>query len=244
MERIAIFAALRWECRPILRHLRRVRRTRLAACTVWRGEAAGEEIWLVKTAIGEQRAAAAIAALGEGQFNLFFSTGCAGALAPELRPGDLAIATAVVTDSSAIQYSTDPVQRERARRIAERAALSAVLGPVLCSGKALASADAKRRAAIRTGAVAVEMEGAAIGACALRAGVPFLSVRAVLDTAATALPESGDLVDPQTGAVKLLALVRHLAAQPRAVAELLALQRMMGAAQRTLDRFFAAWLAG
>lgn len=243
MERIAIFAALRWECRPILRRLRQVRRTRLVAATIWRGQAAGRDIRVIQTAIGEERAAAAIAALGEGHFDLFFSTGCAGALSPDLQPGDLAIATTVIGASSGIKYSTDLVHRERARLIAERAALRTVLGPVLCSPRVLTSSEAKQTAAISTGSVAVEMEGAAIGAYAQRARIPFVSVRAVLDTAATALPESGGFVDPETGTIRLLELVRHLTKQPSAVSELLALQRMMGAAQRALNKFFEAWLA-
>lgn len=244
MERIAIFAALRWECRPILRHLRRVERGRVAQCTFWRGEASGREIWLIKTAVGEQRAAAAVRAVWEDRFDLFLSTGCAGALSPELVPGDLAIATAVIGNASGAQYQTDPVHRERARVAAQRAALRTVVGPVLCSPRVLANAAAKQAAAVSTGSVAVEMEGAAIGALAQQAGVPFASVRAILDTAATELPGPGDFLDPGTGTVRPLDVIRYLARQPGALSQLVALRRMMTAAQRSLEKFFQAWLAG
>lgn len=245
MERIAIFAALRWECRPILRHLRRLERGRVAQGTFWRGEASGREIWLIKTAVGEQRAAAATGVLDQGgRFDLFLSTGCAGALAPELVPGDLAIATAVIGNASGAQYQTDPVHRERARVAAQRAALRTVVGPVLCSPRVLASAAAKQAAAVSTGSVAVEMEGAAIGALAQQAGVPFASVRAILDAATTELPEAGGFLDPQTGTVRPLDVVRYLARQPGALSQLLTLRRMMTAAQSSLDKFFQAWLAG
>ncbi len=244
MERIAIFAALRWECRPILRHLRRIERGGVAQCTFWRGEASGREIWLVKTAVGEQRAAAAVRAVCEDRFDLFLSTGCAGALSPELVPGDLAIATAVIGNASGTQYQTDPVHRERARVAAQRAALRTVVGPVLCSPRVLASVAAKQAAAISTGSVAVEMEGAAIGALAQQAGVPFASVRAILDTATTELPAAGEFLDPQTGTVRPLDVVRYLARQPGALSQLLTLRRMMMAAQSSLEKFFQAWLAG
>jgi adenosylhomocysteine nucleosidase len=242
VERIAIFAALRWECRPILRHLRRVERGRVAQCALWRGQASGREIWLIKTAVGEQRAAEAVRAVRKERFDLFFSTGCAGALSPELVPGDLAIATAIIGNASGVQYQTDPVHRERARVAAQRAALRTVVGPVLCSPRVLASVAAKQAAAVSTGSVAVEMEGAAIGALAQQAGVPFASVRAILDTAATELPGSGDFLDPQTGTVRPLDVVRYLARQPGALSQLLTLQRMMTAAQSSLDKFFQAWL--
>ncbi len=243
MERVAIFAALQWECRSVIRQLRRVRRSRGAAATCWRADAPGREIWVIKTAVGESRAAAATEVLRDaGHFDLFFSTGCAGALSPHLTPGDLAVATTVIGTSA--KFDTDMVQRERALATAQRAAVPATLGPVLCSPRVLLKAAEKRAAAVETGAVAVEMEGAAIAAVAQRTGVPFIAVRAVLDTAETELPESGDFMDPQTGSVKLGEVLRHLARQPSAISELLALQRMMGAAQRSLERFFQVWLVG
>ena len=244
MERIAIFAALRWECRPILRHLRRIERRRVEQCTFWRGQASGREIWLIKTAVGAQHAAEAVRAVREERFDLFLSTGCAGALSLELVPGDLAIATAIIGNASGVQYLTDPVHRERARVAAQRAALRAVVGPVLCSPRVLAGVAAKQAAAASTGSVAVELEGAAIGALAQQAGVPFASVRAILDAATTELPEAGEFLDQQTGTVRPLDVMRYLAGQPGALSRLLTLRRMMTAAQSSLEKFFQAWLAG
>jgi nucleoside phosphorylase len=199
---------------------------------------------LIKTAIGEQRAVAATQVLDQGgRFDLFLSTGCAGALAPDLVSGDIAIATAVIGNASGGEYETDPVHRERARVAAQRAALRTVVGPVLCSSRVLASVAAKQAAAASTGSVAVEMEGAAIGALAQRAGVPFASVRAILDAATTELPETGEFLDPQTGTVRPLDVMRYLARQPGALSQLVALRRMMTAAQNSLEKFFQAWLA-
>lgn len=243
MERIAIFAALQWECQPILRNMRQVSRARGAHFTVWRSTASHQEVWLVKTGIGMQRAEVAARELSAAnRFGLFLSTGCAGALASTLVPGDLAVATAVLGDAPAEQFDTDATQRERACRAAERAALRATLGPVLCSPQVLVTAAAKRAAAAR-GPVAVEMEGVPIAACAARAGIPFISVRAILDTAETELRHAGKFIDPQSGAVKPLALAGYLATHPGAVSDLLAMQRMMKAAQTSLQRFFAAWLS-
>ena len=243
MERLAIFAALQWECRPIVRHLRRVTRTRMAGFTVWRGVTPEREVWLIKTGVGEQRAAAAATALGRtGRFDLFLSTGCAGALAPGLLPGDLAVATKVIRNPSGECFETDVASCERAARAAERAALRTAVGPLVCSPCALATADAKRAAAAQSGAIAVEMEGAGIAAAAAQAGARFASIRAIFDTATTELDESGDVIDPQTGTLKLRSLVRCLAAQPSAVAQMLALLPMMRAAQEGLDKFFGALL--
>jgi adenosylhomocysteine nucleosidase len=245
VERVAIFAALRWECTPILRRLHRVRRRRVAHSTLWRGAAANREVWLIKTAVGEQHAAAAAQAVcASTSFDLLLSTGCAGALAPEMRPGDLTIATAVIGNSSGRRFETDPRYREAASIAAERAALRPFIGPLLCSAHVLATAAAKRDAAASTGAIAVEMEGAALAAFAHDAGMPFAAVRAILDSAETELPAAAELVDPQTGGVHVRNLIRHLASHPGALAQVLALQRMQSAAQKSLERFFGAWLGG
>ena len=244
MGRVAIFAALQWECRPVLQQLRQVSRQRAGDATLWRGSTPRAEVVLVKTGMGVVRAeAAARAVCASGPFDLFLSTGCSGALAAELAPGDITVATAVVDRRTGGHIGTHPQQSESARRTAERAALRVISGSVLCSPQVLASAADKRAAATQHGAVAVEMEGAAVAALAAARSIPFISVRAVLDTAETELGDAGRFMDQQTGAVKPLALAGYLAAHPRALADLFAMQRMMRAAQTSLERFFALWLS-
>jgi nucleoside phosphorylase len=51
--------------------------------------------------------------------------------------------------------------------------------------------QAKTAAFTRHAAVAVEMEGAAVARVAAEAGIPFASVRVILDDAATSLPALG-----------------------------------------------------
>ncbi|MGE5233809.1 MAG: hypothetical protein ACM3OB_06840 [Acidobacteriota bacterium] len=126
---------------------------------------------------------------------------------------------------------------------ADRAGLRTVLAPVLCSAHVLSSAAAKRDAATATGAVAVEMEGAAIARCASRAGVPFASVRAILDRSNTELDDSTPFLDPASGAVRPLALAAYLAGHPGALPGLLTLQRMMAAARASLEKLFESFLA-
>jgi adenosylhomocysteine nucleosidase len=243
MERVAIFAALRWECAPIIRRLRQARRQRIDGFQTWQATVRGRDVLVVKTGIGmDQAAAAATAASRCGSFDLFLSTGCAGGLAADLLPGDLAIASSVVSSSPSARFETDGEQRTRLEHIASRAGLRNTTGSLLCSREALATAAAKQAAAVAHGSVAVDMEGASIAACAARLGVPFAAVRAILDGADSELRHAGKLIDPQSGAVRPLALASYLAAHPSAVADLRAMQRMMHAAQDSLDRFFAVWL--
>ena len=243
MDRIAIFAALQWECRAVLRHLGPVSRARRGAFTCWQGRTPRHEVWLVKTGVGIERAAAAAASVGDPrEFALFMSTGCAGGLAPELHPGDLVLATALIGDGTQGPTPTDAIERARARDAAAAAGVRAVEGPILCSATALATANEKRRAAA-DGAIAVEMEGGPIAAGAAVARVPFIAVRAVLDGAEHELHIPATLVDPATGGARPLALAGYLGTHPGAIAELLALRRMQSAARASLERFFGRWLA-
>jgi len=242
MQRIAIFGALQWECRAVVRHVRSLRRERAAAFVVWRGQVPDREVSIVKTGVGMQRAAAAADALGDlAQFDLIVSTGCAGGLAPELRPGDLVLATAIVCDGRSAGYGTDAARRAGALRTAAAADLHAVEGAVLCSASALVSASEKRAAAAG-GAIAVEMESDPIAARAAAARIPFLSVRAVLDGADHELFVPESLTDATSGAVRPLAVARYIASHPGVIPELVALQRMQRAASVSLERFFARWL--
>jgi nucleoside phosphorylase len=238
---VAIFAALRWECGAVLRHLRQVRRQRLGDFTCWQGHTPGREVWLVKTGVGIARARAAANALGDlSTFALLVSTGCAGGLAPELKPGDLVVASAVYCDGTAVP--TDLAPRSAAMAAAATAGVRAFSGPVLCSANVLATASEKHAAAA-AGTIAVDMEGGPIAAHAAGASVPFMWARTVLDGADHELTLQGGFIDPGSGNVRPLALAAYLATHPSAVGDLLAVRRMQLAARDNLTRFFAEWFA-
>ncbi|MGD9765499.1 MAG: hypothetical protein AB7V27_17520 [Candidatus Binatia bacterium] len=242
-KRVAVFAALQWECRAVLHALRNVRRDRLEAVPCWVGTVPGLEVWVMKTGIGVRRAetAAAVAA-GSSAFAVYISTGCAGALQPDLRAGDLAFATAVCGHGIDGELLTDGAYRTRATAAAAAAGLRGIEGPILCSAEVLATIEQKRAAAA-CGAIAVDMEGGPIAARAAAARVPFVAVRAVLDSAADELHVAGDFLDRATGCVRPMALARYVAMRPGAIPQLVALSRMQRAARDSLERFFTHWLA-
>jgi nucleoside phosphorylase len=238
--RVVVFAALGWECRAVLPALRGVRRLHGVAVPAWRGEAAVGEVWVVRTGIGLQRAAAAAAAIELPTCALVVSTGCAGGLSASLRAGDLVVATAVQTDAAS--HHADPTARRRVLALAGQHGLSIHEGPIRCSGRMLAS-RADKQAAAATGALAVEMEAAPLAAAAAAAARPFVSVRAVIDAADDDLATLVRTGDPDTGQVRPLALAAYVLRHPSAVAELRRLQRARAAAAAALTRLFAHWFA-
>jgi adenosylhomocysteine nucleosidase len=242
VPRIAIFAALQWECRPILRHLRQARRGNIGEVPTWSTTHGPVEIVVAKTGIGLVRAAAAARTLAQSEpFDLFLSSGCAGALAAHLCPGDVIVADRVRTlDGDALPV--DDEQRQRSLAVLQRSGLQRHQGTIVSSPTILAT-PAEKTAAAHDGALAVDMEGAAIAAVAAASGIPFGAVRSILDRADLELDHAGRFVDPATGAVRPGALAAHLLRHPTAVGSLLAMKKMMDAAQASLDRFFAEYLA-
>src|SRR5262249_61843267 len=99
--------------------------------------------------------------------------GACGALAPALATGDLVVPEAVVA-TDGVRYATDAV-----------AGLTRV-GTLLTVEDVVATVAAKSRLWMETGAIAVDMESAAIVAWARARGLRVAIVRGVSDTATEA----------------------------------------------------------
>jgi adenosylhomocysteine nucleosidase len=239
--RVAIFAALPWECRAAVRSLHAVDRHRVGSFVSWRGSAAGRNVWVVRTGVGEARAARAARLLTEAtKPDLFISTGCAGALRADLAAGDLVIATTLACLRSAERIAVDAGPRNLLRRAAADAGVPSSLGPIACSDGVLATREEREAVAASSGAIAVEMEGAGIAAEARAAGIPLVAVRAILDPIDADLGVPGTMLDPETGRVRVGAFLRHVASDGNALPRLRALHRMMGAARSSLERLCTA----
>jgi adenosylhomocysteine nucleosidase len=112
------------------------------------------------------------------------SFGIAGALSPDLKPGDIVLSTEVV-DEDRRWLSSDSL-RPSIAELAEQ--IGAVEGAVLGAQVALASKADKRRAWQETGAIAVDMESVVVARAGAALGIPFIVLRAIADPAARGLP--------------------------------------------------------
>jgi adenosylhomocysteine nucleosidase len=172
--------------------------------------------------------------------DLLISTGCAGALRPDLAAGDHVIATTIACLRSSERIPLDAATRNVLRGAAADAGVPVSLGPIACSDGVLATRREREAVAASSGALAVEMEGAGIAVEARAAGIPLVAVRAILDPIDADLGVPAGMLDPETGRVRALALLRHVASNGAALPQLRALQRMMAAARSSLERFFTA----
>jgi adenosylhomocysteine nucleosidase len=121
--------------------------------------------------------------------------GTAGALDPALRAGDVLIPGSVGLNG-AKTFPTDPAWRQRVLSALPNADRPAT-GTALQVAKPVTTSAGKRQLFQDTGAAAVDMESYAVASAAAQAGIPFLCLRAIADTAAHDLsPRLLQAVDP------------------------------------------------
>lgn len=158
--------------------------------------------------------------------SLIVSSGTCGALASHLAAGDLVVPDCVI-DGRRTQV-TAPVPPLTRRG-------SLVSAPAVVS----APAD-KWRLGSMTGALAVDLESAAILDWARALGVPAAVVRGVSDTADTPVPEELLALVTADGTVRSGAALRVIARQPRLLRRALALARGASAALDAVGRALRA----
>jgi 4-hydroxy-3-methylbut-2-enyl diphosphate reductase len=135
------------------------------------------EVEIARSGVGPRRARRIAAQLASQPAGAVAVAGFAGALSDALEPGELVVASELLTPSGAVAASC-PGAGVIAGLLARRG-LAARVGPVV-SVQAPALGAARRAMLARTGALAVDMESAWLAAAA--AGRPFAVVRAVMDT--------------------------------------------------------------
>jgi adenosylhomocysteine nucleosidase len=172
--RIAIIAALSLERRPL-------------SC---RPPSAEIEIAVHQSGPGAKRASRAAAAALDAGASALISWGVAAGLEPRLAAGTVVVPRRVVLPDGRSLATDRPWQSALAQALAERFTISE--GNLLASDVLLHTPRAKAHAAAATGAVAADMESAAIAEAAAAAAVPFVVLRVIVDTLADSLPPNAE----------------------------------------------------
>jgi len=165
---------------------------------------------------------------------LVISCGFAGALEPSLAPGDLVLASSVRDEAGESIAASEPVLRAARRVLGAGDPACLAEGELLCTTEVVATAAAKR-ALIRPGRLAVDLESAPAAHAARRAGIAWLALRVVLDPLDADLPAFAQVVRGSY----LAPALRHALRGPRAAAELAELARRVRTASRSLARALA-----
>jgi adenosylhomocysteine nucleosidase len=170
------------------------------------------------------------------------AVGLAGGCAPDIRPGDVVVGTAVGPRPDGAWLAPDAALAEQARAALATARVPHRLGRLLTADAVVATPAAKAECWARHGAVAVDMESAHVLAWARAAGIPGLAVRAVADGPDEPLPPALLGALGPDGAVRPMALLGWVG-RPSLLAAVWRAWRRSAAALDHLARFLAAFTA-
>ncbi|UBV43390.1 5'-methylthioadenosine/adenosylhomocysteine nucleosidase [Deinococcus taeanensis] len=196
---LAIIGAMDEEIELLLADLHSREDLAFPGVTLHRGTLGGVPVLLTKGGIGKVNAAMTTTyLLMQGATRVIF-TGVAGGVHPELQVGDIVVSTDCVqhdVDVTALGYAAgtvpgetptwpaDPTLREAALTAAREVPGVRVLDGRVASGdQFIASSEGVQRLWTTFGAACAEMEGAAVAQVCAKAGVPFVVIRSVSDTA-------------------------------------------------------------
>ena len=197
---IGIIGAMSSEVDALLRETEDAREEFVSGSLFTLGRLAGREVVIVRSGIGKVAAAtAAEAMILRYAPSLIVNTGVGGSLSADLSVTDIAIADRAVEhdmDTTAlgdpagllsginvIYLPSDADAVEKMRLAAETLGYHAKVGTIASGDRFVASAAEKERIVSLFGAIACDMEGAAISHVAYLNGTPAVILRAVSDNA-------------------------------------------------------------
>ncbi len=158
--------------------------------------------------IGAKRAHLAARTLLEKGATSLLSWGSAGGLIPGLSPGSLVLPKNIIAADGSV-YSVDATWHESlCTQLKGKVNLHE--GSLAESMTVVTSPEEKATLFQQTGAIAVDMESAAVAAEAQKARVPFMAIRAVADPVGMTLPRSALTALDEFGRLRPLKLLKAI----------------------------------
>lgn len=168
--------------------------------------------WLKCSGVGSTRARLAAWDLVKTGAKALVSWGSAAGLIPGLLPGTLILPKNVLATNASV-YCSDPQWHQGLFKRLE-AHVGLHIGLLVESPTLLTSLSEKTALFEKTGAVAVDMESAAVAAVAYEAGVPFVAIRAIADPVERTAPQSVLSAVDDSGRLRPFNLLKALAKRP------------------------------
>jgi len=200
------------------------------------GRLGGCPVVLAVTGDGARNAREGIAAvLGAVSARELLVLGISGGLSPDLREGDVVVAARVVDEAAPPGAAVTAA----ASSIEAVARASGARPGTVVTARHIADSVAEKRRLFGLGGAAtavVDLETAGYVAAATAAGVPWMVLRAVSDTAGEALPGLLNRARDDGGAVQRSRVVRGLLGDPGALPALLTLRRRLKVCAEALAR--------
>jgi len=222
VKRLGIVVAMMDEAKTLTKHSLRIGQT----------IEVHEGVFVHLSGVGRKRAARAAQSLLNRGATALLSWGTAGGLVPGLPPGSLVLPKTVMgSDLSLFQVDLSWHERLRSRLEGRIDLRSEAL---IESPTVLMTPEEKRALAYRTGAVAVDMESAAVAVTADQAGLPFVALRVVSDSLDQTLPSCVLSAYDTSGHLKMRRLLGGLVQHPEELLGWIRLTTGLRKARRTL----------
>ncbi len=191
----------------------------------------GDGALLAVSGMGQVAAQRAALALIQAGASALVTFGMAGGLDPSLKPGSVVLPCELIS-SDGSRFAACRSWRERvAAAVSPLRAVSE--GSLLTSTRPIDTPADKAAAFRRSGAVAVDMESAAVARAAADHQLPFIAVRVIVDTAADRIPHT--VVNAsRAGQLRIGRLLAGLVLAPGEIAGLIRLTQRYRIAMRSL----------
>lgn len=189
-------------------------------------------IFIYSGAGAENARKAAELAVSKGATQLM-SWGCAAALSPDLKMGDLVLADSLM-DADGFETPVNATWHQHAKTVLG-SEVAAYKGALIASREIVATAEAKQVLFEKTGAIALDMESGAIAQVAQHYALPFLAIRAIADPSTMDLPNAVLKALNENGEVEMTKIITSLVFNPKEIPHLIQLGQYFQLAKKTLS---------
>lgn len=190
---IGVICAMSWEASPVLKSLTGLKTTSVDATKIYAGSALGKDVIVIASGVGREQALISTKILlSHAKLDAVIISGVGGGISPDLSPGCTVIGRQVQHWSGhALQDDSFECSKylvEKARTLLKSQKGQFFTGPTISTEEPLIRRQQKRDLFWSTGGQSVDSESYWIAKTVASAGIPFINVRFVLDTAADDLP--------------------------------------------------------
>jgi adenosylhomocysteine nucleosidase len=236
---IAIFGAVKEEIAGIKQTMNISDHMRLGKTSAWTGKWGKQNIVLVRSGVGRQRAEdATLQVIDRFQPSTLISIGYAGAVQPDLNVGDLVIADTIIEEKKKGKYSPDSGWLNRAKDVPYPEGFKAVVGGLLTVDNVIHDSLSKQKIGENYSVQAVEMETSAIAKVAEEKDIPLLSLRVISDRLDQELLDSSSFLGSD-GEISTLKAGWYVLTHPGSIKSALSLSSQTQIATQALTKFLS-----
>ncbi len=224
------------ELEPLAQRLTGLRKLKWPVDYAYEGIWEGRRIMLAANGAGPRLAAHAVeiairavtaADLSSSKLETIISTGFCGALDPALEVSQIIVATEVLDLQSQSRFAASSITSPN----------NTVTSGVIVSQDRVAQNAAEKQTLHAWGAIAVDMEAAAVAARAKRAGLPFACIKVVSDRAGESFGLDLNRMRSTDGHIRRGKISYYALTHPKVIPELLRLKRRTEGAAKVLGEF-------